>query len=178
MIIVSRIRNAVALAALLGLLLPQAASAQETPANREAGIWIAGPDGRLRSVAPVPGTLRATASSPASPRSPAVRVVFEVEHVARSATGAISGSELAVARIAGALAAFGVSSADIETQPAFIQPRLERRLLAASWEKRRITHYEAGHLVTVTIRDPGRVGLLIDRAVGAGATRVIAMERS
>jgi uncharacterized protein YggE len=166
-----KLLTAVALAA----ALPTSAALAQQPTGSASGIWIAGPDGRLRSVQPVRTPLQ-VATATTSSRAAGVRIVFEVEHHARSAAGAVSGSELAVARIASALSAFGVSPSDIAAEPAFVQPRRERRLLAASWEQPRISHYEAGHLVTVTIRDSRRVGLLIDRAIGAGATRVVAME--
>jgi uncharacterized protein YggE len=170
------LRTAILGAAILLIVLPCSLQAQQ-PSGAGPGIWIAGPDGRLRNVEPVHAPL-AVAVGPGRPaaQAPAVRIVFEVEHHARSASGAMAGGELAVARIASALTAFGVIPADIEAEPAFVLPRRERRLLAGSWEQPRITRYEAGHTVMVTVRDPTRVGLLIDRAVGAGATRVIAIE--
>ncbi len=172
----SNLRSALVGAAILLLALPFTAQTQQ-PSGAAPGIWISGPDGRLRNVEPVRTPLAiATAPPRSASRSSGVRVVFEVEHHARSASGAVAGSEMAITRIASALTAFGVLPTDISSEPAFVIPRRERRLLAGSWEQPRITRYEAGHLVTVTIRNPARVGLLIDRAVGAGATRVIAME--
>jgi uncharacterized protein YggE len=167
----------VAAVAALVAFAPPAATAQQ-PTGAGAGIWIAGPDGRLRNVEPVRAPLT-TSYAPARAAVPAasgVRLVLEVEHHARSASGAVAGGEMAVGRVASALGAFGISPADISAEAAWVQPRRERRLLAGSWEQPRIAHYESGHLVTVTVREPARIGLLIDHAMGAGATRVVAMD--
>jgi hypothetical protein len=169
------IRILLGFAALTAVVTPAKLEAQQ-PDHAAPGIWIAGADGQLRSVQPVHASMRAT-HSPARPAAaPAVRIVFAVENYARSATGAVAAGELAVARVAAALAAAGVSPADISAEAPYVQARQERRLLAATWEPRRVHGYEAAHLVTVGVTRPGMVGLLIDLAVGAGATRVLAVE--
>jgi uncharacterized protein YggE len=171
----SAFRTLIGFASIAVVMIPASISAQQ--ADREAtGIWIAGADGQLRSVQPVHTSMRATYSPTRPATASSVRVVFAVENYARSATGAVAAGELAVARVAAALASAGVSAADITTEAPFVQTRQERRLLAASWEPRRVHGYEASHLVTVMVTRPGMVGHLIDQAVGAGATRLMAVE--
>jgi uncharacterized protein YggE len=171
----SAIRILVGFAAVSMVTLPANVAAQQ--ADREIpGIWIAGADGQLRSVRPVHTSLRSTYSPDRSTATSSVRIVFAVENYARSATGAIAAGELAVARVAAALAAAGVSAADITIEAPLVQARQERRLLAASWEPRRVHGYEAAHLMIVQVPHSARMGLLIDQAVGAGATRVLAVE--
>jgi uncharacterized protein YggE len=165
----------VAILTATAVVAPTAAEAQ-APSGAGAGIWIAGPDGELRRARPVAEGIAVAMREPAAVRS--TRIVFEVEHHARSAAGAVAGSELAAARVASALAAFGIARADIRTETAFVEPRRERRLLAASWERSRVTHFEAGQLVTVDVRDPRRLGLLVDHALGAGATRVLRIDEA
>ncbi|CAN5723282.1 hypothetical protein BH23GEM8_BH23GEM8_11930 [soil metagenome] len=171
----SALRTLIGFTAIAVVTIPASLSAQQ--ADREvAGIWIAGADGQLRSVQPVHTSMRGTYSPGRVATPSSVRVVFAVENYARSATGAVAAGELAVARVAAALASAGVSAADITTEAPFVQARQERRLLAASWEPRRVHGYEAAHLVTVMVSRSGMVGHLIDQAVGAGATRVMAVE--
>ncbi|CAN5643537.1 hypothetical protein BH23GEM6_BH23GEM6_19350 [soil metagenome] len=161
----------------IGLAVPESLlSQQQRGEEAPAGIWIAGADGRLRSVQPVRGTAipltRARAHQPS-----AVQVVFFVEHYARSASGAVGGAALAVSRVADALTALGIAPGDIASETAFVQPRYERRLLAGSWEPRRVQGYEAANLVTVTIDRRRALGMVIDHAMGAGATRVVSVNR-
>jgi uncharacterized protein YggE len=169
------IRALVGIAAIAVVITPPNLAAQAVDRG-SPGIWIAGADGQLRSVQPVHTSMRA-AHSPARPAAaPAVRIVFAVENYARSATGAVAAGELAVARVVATLVSAGISPADIATEAPFVQARQERRLLAASWEPRRVHGFEAAHVVTAGVVRPGLVGLLIDQAVGAGATRVLAVE--
>jgi uncharacterized protein YggE len=160
----------------IGFAVPGAVASQQQSTQAPSGIWIAGPDGRLRSVEPVRGAAIPAARARA-PQPAAVQVVFAVEHHARTASGAVGGASLAVSRVTSALSALGVAPRDIVSETAFVQPRYERRLLAGSWEPRRVQEYQAANLVTVTIVEPRELGRVIDHAIGAGATRVLSVDQ-
>jgi uncharacterized protein YggE len=89
-------------------------------------------------------------------------------HVER---GKAKDSEIAAAeamtRIIDALKAAGVAEADIQTASLSLQPTYDY-----SSNKQSITGYATDNLVTITVRDLGKVGDTVDAAVDAGATQV------
>lgn len=159
---------------LLVLALSAAASpvgGQQTSSSTP-GIWVADASGQLRAVQPQPGF--ASARQPAS--AARLRVVLEVESFAQSASGALAANQLAATRViratsvlAGATEAFMVSPAVVEVEYA------RRPTLARSWERPRQAGFRAITQVVMEAPDRQRLGLLLDAAMGAGASQVIAV---
>jgi len=148
------------------------AHAQQVADPGEPGIWIADADGSLRHVPPVSrSVLRPVQSNGAAP----LQLVFTVESFAQSATGALAAAQLAITRVRHAVGATGVGAAEDEPELAYVEPRYERKLLAGTWEKPRRLGFDAAYLVTVRVGDPARTGLLVDAAMGAGATGVLSV---
>lgn len=153
------------------------AHAQQAADPGEPGIWIADAAGSLRPVPPVSrSVLRQQQTNGSAP----LQLVFTVETFAQSATGALAAAQLAITRISHAVGATGVGAAEGEAELAYLEPRYERKLLAGTWEKPRRLGFDAAYLMTVRVGDPARTGLLVDTAMGAGATGVlsVASERS
>ena len=158
---------------LSGLLCTAAGTAaQQQPQPAEPGIWIAAPGGELQRVEPARRSfLRDAERWPGS-----VEVVLTVETFSRTATGALSAGELAVRRVGGAISRAGIASTGFSSEVAYVEPRLQQRILAGSWEKPRQLGYDAAYVVTVRV-DRTAVGRVVDAAVGAGATRVLELGR-
>jgi uncharacterized protein YggE len=72
----------------------------------------------------------------------------------------------AMTAILGAVADAGVERRDVRTTILNVQPRYEYR----DGKPPRLTGYDLANLVVVTVRDLGRLGAVIDGALGAGAT--------
>ena len=158
---------------LAGLLGAAAGTAAQQPAEPvEPGIWIADASGQLQRVEPARQSfLRDEDRWPGS-----VEVVLAVETFSRTATGALSAAELAVRRVGSAISRTGVASSGTTSELAYLEPRLQERILAGSWEKPRQLGYDAAYVVTVRV-DRTAVGRVVDAAVGAGATRVLELGR-
>lgn len=155
-------------------LAPTAVSGQAAPTD-DSGIWIADAGGTLRAVAPASTSfLRAGRGL----GTDAVRLVLSVETFAESATGAVSAGQLAVARVRQAVAASGVTVADVSSELAFVEPRYQFRVLRATWEKPRRLGFDAAHVVMLSAGSEARLGQVIDAAMGAGATRVVEVQSS
>ena len=78
-------------------------------------------------------------------------------------------------RVRSALASTGIALSGITSEVAYVEPRIQHRILAGSWEKPRRLGYDAGYLVTVRGASPAELGMAVDVAVRAGATRVLSL---
>lgn len=156
--------------ALVSLAVATSASAQGDADNGQPGIWIASAAGELREVQPVTRSFLQDQDG-ADP----VQVVFAVETFAQSAHGALSAAQLAVTRVRGALASTGIAMSGITSEVAYVEPRIQHRILPGSWEKPRRLGYDAGYLVTVRGANSRELGMAVDVAMGAGATRVLSL---
>lgn len=154
------------------LLMPAAALSQQPISESGPGIWVGDATGQLRKVEPSSSFLRDPLRS-AVP-SGSVRVVLAVESFAESATGALSAGQLAVSRVIAAGSRLGATAVDVDGEAFVVEPRYERpRILAGSWERPRVVGFQSIQLVALQLANSRRLGLLIDTAVGAGATRVL-----
>ncbi|TPE47360.1 SIMPL domain-containing protein [Amaricoccus solimangrovi] len=93
-----------------------------------------------------------------------------VETQAPTAAGALSANSEAMGHVLAALEGLGVAKADIQTtrlslDPVWDQPENGRA-------PGRITGYEAGNMVTITLRDTARLGAAIDAMSAGGANRI------
>lgn len=153
---------------LASLVFAVNASAQVESASDGVGIWIADATGELRQVQPAGSFLQ---EGPEQVR----QIVFSVETFAHTATGALSAARLAVTRVHHALSQTGMVTRSVTAELAFLEPRYRERILAGSWEKPHRLGYDAGFVVTVALPVGLDVGRLVDAAIGAGATRVLAL---
>jgi uncharacterized protein len=84
---------------------------------------------------------------------------------AGTAGGALRSSSESVARIVDALRKAGVAQADIQTSEVSLSPRTDANGTA-------VVGYTATNSVTVTVKQIGAAGDVVDAAVGAGANEV------
>lgn len=160
-------RSSILLLASLGLAAN--AAAQEAPPTPQGGIWIADASGALRQVEPATTTFLQQESGRTR------QIVLSVETFARTATGALSSGRLAVTRVRQAISQAGVVTDQIMSELAYVEPRYRVRILAGSWEEPQRLGYDAAFVVTIELPAGVDVGRLVDAAIGAGATRVLAL---
>ncbi|MDQ3721533.1 MAG: SIMPL domain-containing protein [Actinomycetota bacterium] len=98
----------------------------------------------------------------------AARLTLGVQATRPTARGALQASSRQMQRVIGATEAAGVASADIRTQNISVS-KLATRLRSGRTRNR---GYRATQAIGVVVREIGRTGILVERAVGAGATRV------
>ena len=89
-------------------------------------------------------------------------VSLGVQTNATTADGAMQQNATRMAHVLGALGGFGISKSDIATSDVSLYPNYKS-------DGNAVSGYQASNSVEVTVRDMGRVGKVIDTAVGAGA---------
>lgn len=104
-----------------------------------------------------------------------IRVAPDIAHVtlgvrtrAGEANQAASQNAASMRSVTQAIRRLGIADADVETVQYTLQPVFDYPTNAPP----RLIDYEATNLVRVTVRDLGKVGRVIDAAVGAGANVV------
>jgi uncharacterized protein YggE len=85
-----------------------------------------------------------------------------------TAKGALNAASRQMQRVTGAVKAGGVAASDIRTQTISVN-RLVTRLKGGRTRSR---GYRAAQSIRIVVHDIDRTGILVQRAVGAGATRV------
>jgi uncharacterized protein YggE len=98
----------------------------------------------------------------------AARLTLGVSATRPTANGALSAASRHMQRVIGSVKANGVAPADIRTQTISVS-RLVTRLKGG---RTRTRGYRATQSIRVTAREIERTGVIVQRAVGAGATRV------
>ena len=98
----------------------------------------------------------------------AARLTLGVQATRRTAQAALQAASRQMPRVIGATRAAGVAPADIRTQNISVN-KLVLRLKGGRTRNR---GYRATQGIGVVVRDIERTGSVVDRAVGAGATRV------
>jgi hypothetical protein len=86
-----------------------------------------------------------------------------------TARAAIDRNNAAMEKLLAALRGAGIADKDIQTSGFSLAPQYSR---AQRDQPREIVAYQASNQVTVTVRDPGRVGEVIDKVVGAGSNSI------
>ena len=150
-------------------LAAAAPTLQAQQPRARGGLWVEDASGRLRRWDPADADRAAR-----SPGRAEARLTFLVETFARTAVGALAANDLSAERVARALAGAGARPAGVTVEPPRVEPEYEGpRLLARPGERRRVAGFRAVRVVEVATDRVDRVGLLVDLAVGAGATRVL-----
>lgn len=90
---------------------------------------------------------------------------FGVTTQARSAAAALGADSTAMTKVIAALEQAGIAKADLQTSSVSVSPQTNDSGTT-------IVGYTASNTVTATVRDLGRLGGVIDAAVGAGANTV------
>lgn len=150
-------------------------SAQQRAGSSD-GIWIADASGELRRVQPARGLLAAGQSRQVA-RTDVIRVVVEVESFARSASGAVAANQLATGRVISATASLAGATGASILHPATVEVELApRSVLRHPRKPPRRVGFNARTQVLLEAPDARRLGLLLDTAMGAGATYILRVE--
>ncbi|HLH95745.1 MAG TPA: SIMPL domain-containing protein [Xanthobacteraceae bacterium] len=91
---------------------------------------------------------------------------------AASAASALKDNSAAVAKVLDAVRAGGVDAKDMQTRSLSLEPRYERIDKPGPSDRPRIIGYSAENLVTLRVRDLGKIGDLLDKLTGAGVNRI------
>lgn len=151
------------------------ATAQQR-AGPSDGIWIADASGELRRVRPS-GGIRSAASGREAPAPRGVRVVVGVESFAHSASGAVAANQLATRRVIGATASIAGATGASILHPTTVEVELAPRSpLHDPRKPPRRVGFQARTQVLLEVPDPRRLGLLLDAAIGAGATYILSVD--
>ena len=102
----------------------------------------------------------------------AARLTLGVQATRPTARVALGAASRQMQRVIGAVRAAGVAPADIRTDTISVN-RLVTRLRGGRARNR---GYRATQSISVVVHDIGRTGVIVERAVGAGATRVAGPE--
>jgi hypothetical protein len=113
-------------------------------------------------------TLNLSAQGEARIRPDIVTLNLGVMSEAATAQAASADTSQKLAAVVAALKRAGVAERDIQTQYVQLQPRYSDHSNVPS----QIVAHQASSALTVTVRDIGRAGALLDLAVGAGANLV------
>jgi uncharacterized protein YggE len=140
------VAGGVAAAAFSGVFQPTAARSEAAADPASGGITVVG----TGSVAVAPNRAGFT---------------FGTVSQGSTAAAALNASSQAAARIVDALRKAGIAKADIQTSDVSLSPRLDENGSA-------VVGYTASNSVSVTIRQIGDAGEVVDAAVGAGANQV------
>jgi uncharacterized protein YggE len=143
----TRLPRLLALSLLFALAAPALAEAQTVDLRRKISV---------------------TGQSSALVANDAARLTLGVTATRPTAKGALDAASRRMQRVIGSVKAGGVAAADIRTQTISVS-RLVVRLKGGRTRGR---GYRATQSIRVVVRDIDRTGVIVQRAVGAGATRV------
>lgn len=121
------------------------------------------------AAAPGSGRITVVGTGSASIVPDRTSFTFGTVSQAGTAAGALRASAEAVSRIVEALRGAGVAKADIQTSEVSVSPRMNESGDA-------VIGYTASDSVSVTVREIGAAGDVVDAAVGAGANQVYGPE--
>lgn len=121
------------------------------------------------AAAPGSGRITVVGTGSASIVPDRTSFTFGTVSQAGTAAGALRASAEAVSRIVEALRGAGVAKADIQTSEVSVSPRMNESGDA-------VVGYTASDSVSVTVREIGAAGDVVDAAVGAGANQVYGPE--
>lgn len=93
-----------------------------------------------------------------------------VETQAPTAAEALRMNSDAMTKVLDALAKAGIAKADIQTTRLSLDPVWQQ--LEDGRQGNEVTGYAAGNMVTITVRDTGQLGGVIDAMAGAGGNRI------
>jgi hypothetical protein len=97
------------------------------------------------------------------------RLTLGVTTAGRDARDALAANAKSVASVIAAIKGEGVAPADVQTSSLSISPNFANPPQNAAPAARPITGYTVTNMVSVTARDPAKVGAIIDKAVESGA---------
>jgi uncharacterized protein YggE len=113
-------------------------------------------------------TLSLSASGEARVTPDMATITLGVDTTASSAGRAMSGNAERMAQVIGALKAAGMEPRDLQTSNLSLSPQT----VYEDGHPPRVTGYQASNQVTITVRDLGRLGAVVDAVVAAGATNI------
>lgn len=103
------------------------------------------------------------------------RVVFGVEVTAPTADRALRGASKRIAEALAILERFGIAPADVQTRSVALNPRYAQR---SGGNPLKVVGFAASNTLSVTVRDLGRLGAVLDAVVKGGANRIHAISFS
>jgi uncharacterized protein YggE len=113
-------------------------------------------------------TLSVTADGEATALPDQARITLGVTTQAPAAAEAFSANAAQMSKVVAAVAAAGVAERDIRTSQLSLNPQYAYR----QNQPPQLTGYQATNEVQVTVRDPKRLGAIVDAASAAGANQV------
>jgi uncharacterized protein len=93
-----------------------------------------------------------------------------------TAAGTLKAASAAVAKVVGAIRAFGVEAKDLQTSGLALEARTYHPDKPSPTDKPHIIGYTAANTITVRVRDLAKLGDLIDKVAVAGANRIDGIE--
>jgi hypothetical protein len=93
-----------------------------------------------------------------------------------TAAAALKSNSAALAKVIDALRSAGVEPKDLQTSGLSLEPRYYRPASASAADRPRIIGYTAANQVTLRVRDPAKLGDLLDKITAAGANRIDGIE--
>jgi uncharacterized protein YggE len=133
-----------------------------------AGLAFAGP---LLAQEPPPRQLTVVGSAEIEAVPDLATVTAGVETQAPTAAEALAANSQAMATVFAALEAAGIARRDLQTSQLSLSPVYEPYRDGAE-QPQRIVAYQASNLLTVTVREVGKLGGVIDELAEAGANRL------
>jgi uncharacterized protein len=130
-----------------------------------AGAGVAGAGGASSAAGASQHSIVVTGDGTVSTTPDRAQVSFGVSTDAKTASAALHGNAVEMAKVIAALKAQGIAPADIKTELVSLSPRY-----TSNGES--VVGYSASNSVSATLRNLDKVGPVIDAAVDAGANQV------
>ncbi|HEY4405031.1 MAG TPA: SIMPL domain-containing protein [Xanthobacteraceae bacterium] len=136
----------------------------------------------LFSIAPVaaqtvpPRTLNIAGNAEVHAVPDAALVSTGVVTEGETAAAALKANSAALAKVVEAIRSSGVESKDLQTSGLSLQARTYRPEKPTANDRPRIVGYTAANQVTLRVRDPAKLGDLLDKITAAGANRIDGIE--
>jgi uncharacterized protein YggE len=121
---------------------------------------------------PPPRTVSITGSAELHVAPDAALVSMGVVVEGATAAAALKDNSTALAKVLDVVRAAGVEAKDMQTHGLSLEPRYERLDKPGPNDRPRIIGYSAVNLVSVRVRDLGKIGDLLDKIATAGANRI------
>jgi uncharacterized protein len=106
----------------------------------------------------------------------AVLVSTGVVTEGETAAAALKANSAALAKVVDAIRSSGVEGKDLQTSGLSLQARTYRPEKPSATDRPRIIGYTAANQVTLRVRDPAKLGDLLDKVTAAGANRIDGIE--
>lgn len=133
---------------------------------------VAVPPALAADMAAEPRTITVQGTGEVATSPDMAEVTVGVTREAPTAEPALTGVATAMEHVLRAARSFDIADRDIQTRSVNVQPRYARPPGARPGEAAKISHYVATYQVHLRIRDIGKLGVILDALVAAGANQM------